>query len=71
MDKLFRALSVVAAITLFVSCSSSKNVTNDAEITTAAYNIVTIESFKPTVEEPSKTWHLTPAMDQNYNRNGC
>ena len=70
MNKIFRALSVVAALSLFVSCSSSKNVANNVDVSTASYNITTIDSYKPAAEEPGKTWHLTPAMDQNYTGTG-
>jgi subtilisin family serine protease len=69
MNKLYRAFYVMAVLFLTVSCSSSKNVTNDSSRSGSVSSTV-INSFKPTAESPSETWHLTPAGNEYYTGTG-
>ncbi|MDZ7807054.1 MAG: S8 family serine peptidase [Gracilimonas sp.] len=63
MNTVSRAFYVIAVLIFTVSCSSSKNVTE--EVSSSVDNF-TINSFRPAVETPSETWHLTPATNESY-----
>lgn len=69
MRYFYRPLYVSAILIFTVSCSSSKSVTTKIE-NLASVNTLTINSYKPTVDEPNNTWHLTPATDEFYTGTG-
>lgn len=69
MRYFYRALYVTAILVFTVSCSHSKSVTGETD-NLPLVSTTTISTFKPTVDEPNDTWHLTPATDEFYTGTG-